>query len=471
MIRLLFALVVILNSTAFAQDTLAVVETKLGGDEVEVFFSGDTTLIRVPNSAGKTAKRGSTAVWYVNGQKVGDADLSSIRSHHMLGIKQHDTITYLYAFEKKGKNSIINIYRSDNFGPSVLVSTTTVPGVPSMTFDLGGKTSICFWERRGTTVHIVKFERDRVLETIDIKIPINLKTIRDEDVVFVIPGDAQRISGSAYPLKLFIDGEMFCALFDDSQIMFGNDASPPMMTHLYRKNLRTGEEDIDVFAGSTTHMFKSFVLKNHIYRFTSDVDKSRLVVYDVDKNKQLSEFELTKESNPLGIERLGKKHRWSQRETLGYGNIIRIEAIDVGIIVDDNGPEKIIALGFVDHKNGQSNVYTPFYFLPIAPVLSIGGTIAATYIKSTIAQLKDDARYTLTTYLHGSPEGKFEIVNIGETHHSLRLKVDDYDLRNPPGDLCYSAYFAQKDYWLGVYRLCGSPRYVVLKFNKDGMNK
>jgi hypothetical protein len=62
MVRVLL-LLLMSGVVAHGQDTLAVVNPKYGGD-AEIFFVGDTILLRMPYDAGKTALRGSEA-WFV----------------------------------------------------------------------------------------------------------------------------------------------------------------------------------------------------------------------------------------------------------------------------------------------------------------------------------------------------------------------------------------------------------------------
>lgn len=459
MIRLLFLLLIIFNLT-YGQDTLAVIEPKYGAEDVEMFFAGDTSFVRMIYDHVTTAKQGSIGIWYTGENKLADVDLAQIRSQRLLGVHCQGSTTYYYAYREAGKKTEISGYRSESFGPATHAFTTTFPGVPSSGFIRNGHFAIFFWERKASTVHLIEYDGGDLAASSQIKIPLDLKSVREGDVSFIAEGGATRITADGVPLKLFLDGDRFSAVFDDIWMEYRGDETKTLFkTHVFRKDLGTGKEDIDVFFSTDRYAFKGFIHKSNLYRFASADGSSKLTVHDLDNDKVL--HELTLNQKLPAIEHYGAEHKIAKVSIDPYRNIMSSDT-DVGILVDEHKGQVIVTAGFISHYKGS------FTLLGYgSPVVAPGIGILGTVIGTTLMQLQDDPAYSLYTYFQGSPETKFEAVQPPRKNDFVKIRMDEYELQNlSHRHLSYTGHFAGKNYWVGAYKVFGIPRYVFIKFDK-----
>jgi hypothetical protein len=457
---LLFLLPIIFSLTTYGQDTLAIVELKIGADDLEVFFEGDTMFTRLFNDPAKTAVRGSLGAWYVGKTKFAEVDLKEMQSDRLLGVQRRDNITYFYSYRGAGKKTAISVYRSDLFGPATHSVTTTVSGIPSAGFIRNDHFAFFVWDRKASTVRLLEYKGAELVVSTDVKIPLDLKTVREGEVSFIAQNETTRITPSGVPLKLFIDGNTIGAVYDDIFEVYDEEDETKTLfkTHVFRKDLLTGQEDIDVIFSTERYAFKGFLYKDHLYRFASCDGFSKLTVHDLDQNKVLSEFILDDKDSIRGFERIGSEHNVSRKRLRSFGNIISYKT-DVGLIVDEHKDNVIVTAGFIDHNKGEVRPLGTGTMLAPIMVLSLVG--------SALMQLKDDPNYTFYTYLSGSPETNFKVVPKGEEQDFAKIRMDEFDAQNlKRRNICYAGYFASKKYWLGVYRACGSRRYIFVKFDK-----
>jgi hypothetical protein len=456
MIRLLCFLQIILSLTTKAQDTLAVVEPKYSAGSVEVFFMADTMFLRMPYDAGTTARRGSLASLYVGQHKVSDLDLSEIGRHDLFGIKRYGDDIFYYAFDAQAKKTELLIYRSGLNTPAILLSKTLIDGLPAQGIDRGSTFLICMLVKKGSTVNLHEFDREKLVSVKDIKIPLDLKKTKDNDIQFFLPESPERVSAATAPLKLFLNDKLFAAVFDQRWKEYETEETQTLFkTTVFRKDMVTGKEDLDVFFSTETFTFKSYLSESRLYRLVSSEKASTLTVHDLDNNKVVSETVVSAFTDTRAFKRNGAERKLESVNESDFSGQKAVLNSDLSILVDKHRGRKVVTIGYTINYSGVD-------VGPLAAVMVRGVLLPPIMI----GRGNKDLSTVIYKYLAETADSKFEVVPQGTFTDFTRIAIDEFE-RLYTQKICAASYHVTTDHWVVAYKTCGSPQYAILRFNKN----
>ena len=457
--RLLTILFLVIANAMYAQDVIATLDPKYGVGAADIFFVGDTMLVRTTYDKGKTARQGSESAWYSNDKKIAEVDLSALGSDALTGVMKYGDSLYYYSAEGKGKNVNVDIYRSAGLGTAAFASKIPIDGVLVNAAENGGKFRFITWERKTTSFHLYEFDRGKLANTRDIKMPRDLSQIRENDLTFIEFGNQSRIGTSEPPLKIFIYGEMFCVVYDDTWTEITPPEREGFRTMVFRKNLVTGKEDNDLFYTADKYNFKSYLAGEngkHLYRFVATKDEAFLYVHDLDSNKVLSKQRLEPVTDEGAVQRNGSEHTIMHSNLRDFKGMRSYDDFEMGIIVDDYNGQSVVTYGFISHYKGTA--------------LFIGGPMLAAsvisyIIRSAMIKLRNDPSELTYIYLIGNPDSGFTRLQSNKANDFIKKRVDDFEFKiAAEGVVDYFSMFAGDKYWIAVHSLKNSSGFIITKF-------
>jgi hypothetical protein len=442
---------------SFGQENIGTLEV-YGSADPEVFFMGDTMLIRMTWGQQATAKTQSTGTWYSGNTKIGEVDLVAFGHKNLIAVKKYADSIYYYTADDAGKKINVETHVSGGITTPAQVANTTVPGILVNAIHRGSDLVIITWERKATTIHLYWLNRGKLVNTRDLKLPKDLVEIREKDIAFIGNGDQSRISASASPLKIFFFEDTFGAVYDDCWREYSTVEKPGYKTRIFRKNLVTNKEDNDLFFTPDRYAFKSYLTGKNgkdLYRLVTTKNDVTLFVHDLDSNRVVMQHKIVASPNNVAFYRSGAEHKIEEGREPDLTGFMATDNLDIGIIADDYKGEQIITYGAYNNVKGVGVAASP------NPLIGLATFLVVTAVK----QMKDDPNNIQYQYLQGTPQTGFKILPVGEARDFIKTRIDEFELQiEKNGNVDGLAYFASDKYWIAIYHYKRTSVYRITKF-------
>lgn len=440
MLRLLLIVLVALSHAVHAQESLAVVETNYKSKIPEVFFLGDSVLIRLIYASNNGYMKGSEAAWYAHGKKLADADLSALSSKDLLGIQKfHDTI-YYYGCTSKARSTTITIARVVGSFTPVIVDEKIIEGKFFGSKGRGKGVSVVTHDRKDKKFRAYNVHRGKIALAGDVVYNWNLDDIEAFQMAFIGDGAFVRSARPAQQVKVYLFDNTLAAVFDDIRLD-PNDPRDFRRTMVVRKDFVTGKQDNDGFRidepRMERRMFRSSLNGNLLYRLLQTKDDWMFVVQDLDSNKVVAKFDVPK------MEATYDKNKDYPFRSSKIEKLLpeyRKDPNAICVNISDFGDRKVINIGF------ENQVATKVHVVGL--VTGFGPAAHLYYL-------------TLDNFFIGSIDKGFVPISQDDTAPEALMYLFEqssqfgYDV---------AERLAVNDYLVGVYSMEGQTRYTFIKF-------
>jgi hypothetical protein len=422
----------------YAQDTLAVIQTKYKPRHSNVFFLGDTVLLELITESFQAGRIQSMHGWYHDGKKIANVNLQNLQSE-LLDIQTSGDTIYYYGYDNRGKTSNIKVLYSIGFDSTIEKKGHDIEGTVLGATRRNGKISVVSFNRKKKTAYVYDLQSGRLKEAGSLTLPWNIESVPNKQIVLV-SSHPRNITGEG--LKFFLQNNTLGVVFDD-RFQTTGDTKTFQRTLVIRKDLTIDKMEADGFRMDEHGPFISYLDGNFLYRLTP---RDELIIQDLDSNKVDYRLKLADITQTEIFRRNG-----SSTEIRKANNDDRMfdrsHSLDVAMAMDNFGDQKVLTLRyFVEEKKG----FPMFLPVPVGNVTLFIGTRPVHY-------------YSSYEYLIGTPAKGF--IPVSKDLKFPKLLADRHDLAtsgNASRD--YTSYSLVKDYVVVTYGIAKSPVILFVKF-------